>query len=197
MSYTGNSVTTARNHNLGVSPELIILKERGSSGFVGSNWGVWASPISSKSLFLNANNIEEQYMTMAVTSTTFTDSGLDQNWNLSTYPYIAYLFASCPGVSKVGKYTGTGTTQSIDCGFTSGARFLIIKRTDVIGDWYIWDSARGIIAGDDPYILLNSANAEVTNTDYIDPYSLGFQISSTAPAEINANSGTYIFLAIA
>jgi hypothetical protein len=111
--------------------------------------------------------------------------------------YVAYLFATCAGVSKVGTYTGTGTTLQINCGFTAGARFVLIKRTDSTGDWYVWDSARGIIAGNDPYLLLNSTAAEVTNTDYVDAYSAGFELSSTAPAALNANGGTYIFLAIA
>ena len=108
-----------------------------------------------------------------------------------------YLFATCPGVSKVGSYTGTGTTLQLNCGFTSGARFVLIKRTDSPGEWYVWDTARGIIAGNDPYLLLNSTAVEVTNTDYIDTYNPGFEISSTAPAAINALNGTYIFLAIA
>ena len=73
----------------------------------------------------------------------------------------------------------------------------MIKRTDATSDWYVWDTERGIIAGNDPYLLLNSTAAGVTNTDYIDPYSPGFELSSTAPAAINANGGTYIFLAIA
>ena len=111
--------------------------------------------------------------------------------------YVAYLFATLAGVSKVGSYTGSGTTKQIDCGFTGGARFVLIKRTDDIGDWYVWDTARGIVSGNDPYLLLNSTAAEVTNTDYIDTYSAGFEISSTAPAAINANGGTFIFLAIA
>jgi hypothetical protein len=46
-------------------------------------------------------------------------------------------------------------------------------------------------------VLWNSTAAEVTNTDYIDSYSPGFELSSTAPAAINANGGTFIFLAIA
>jgi len=100
-------------------------------------------------------------------------------------------------VSKVGSYTGTAATQQINCGFTGGARFVLIKRTDSTGDWYVWDSARGIVAGNDPYLLLNSTAAEVTNTDYVDTYSAGFEISSTAPAGINANGGSFIFLAIA
>jgi hypothetical protein len=111
--------------------------------------------------------------------------------------YVAYLFATCAGVSKVGNYTGTGTTLQVNCGFATGARFVMIKRTDDSGNWFVWDTARGIIAGNDPYLLLNSSAAEVTNTDYIDPYSPGFELSSTAPAALNASGGTYIFLAIA
>jgi hypothetical protein len=132
----------------------------------------------------------------AVSSTTFLADyfGL---LNASGDTYIAYLFATCPGVSKVGSYTGTGTTLSVDCGFTNGARFVLVKRTDSTGDWYVWDTARGIVSGNDPYLLLNSTAAEVTSTDYIDPLSSGFQISSTAPDAINANGGSFIFLAIA
>jgi hypothetical protein len=100
-------------------------------------------------------------------------------------------------VSKVGSYTGTGTTLQVDCGFTAGARFVLIKRTDSTGSWYVWDTARGITSSSDPYLLLNSTAAEVTGTDYIDPYSAGFEISSSAPAEINASGGSFIFLAVA
>jgi hypothetical protein len=110
---------------------------------------------------------------------------------------VAYLFATCAGVSKVGSYTGTATTQTINCGFTAGARFVLIKRIDDIADWYVWDSARGIVAGNDPYLLINSTAAEVTGTDYVDTAASGFEISSTAPAAINASGGTFIFLAIA
>jgi hypothetical protein len=130
------------------------------------------------------------------TSSVFT-VGTNDDVNGNTDTFIAYLFATCQGVSKVGSYTGTGTTLQINCGFTAGARFVLIKRTDSTGDWYTWDTARGIISGNDPYLLLNSSAAEVTNTDYIDPYSAGFEISSTAPAAINANGGNFIFLAIA
>ena len=37
--------------------------------------------------------------------------------------HAAYLFASLDGISKVGSYSGTGSAQNIDCGFTNGARF--------------------------------------------------------------------------
>jgi hypothetical protein len=100
-------------------------------------------------------------------------------------------------VSKVGSYTGTGALQTIDCGFTLGARYVLIKRTDSTGGWYVWDSARGIISGDDPYLLLNTTVAEITNTNYVDTDTTGFKVTAAAPADINASGGTYIFLAIA
>jgi hypothetical protein len=122
----------------------------------------------------------------------------DGTWvNTSSATYVAYLFASCPGVSKVGSYTGTGALQTVNCGFTGGARFVLIKRTDSTGDWYLYNSARGISSGNDPYILLNSTAAEVTGTNYVDTTSVGFQVTAAAPAGLNANGGTYIFLAIA
>ena len=130
----------------------------------------------------------------APTSSVFT-VGTDGGTNASSTNYVAYLFASLPGVSKVGSYTGTGTTQQINCGFTGGARFVLIKRTDSTGDWYVWDTARGMVAGTDPSLLLNSTAAEV-NANSVYTTGVGFQIVSTA-AGINASGGTYIYLAIA
>jgi hypothetical protein len=185
VAYTGNGSYGAKSHNLGVPPELVITKVRSLSS---EPWGV-TTP--TKAGNLNNTNAFSNY-TSTFTSTTF-DAAFDTN----AATYIAYLFASCPGVSKVGSYTGTGTTLQINCGFTAGARFVMIKRTDSTGDWYYWNTARGIVSGNDPYLLLNSNAAEVTGTDYIDPLSSGFEISSTAPAAINANGGSFIFLAVA
>ena len=109
--------------------------------------------------------------------------------------YVAYLFASCPGVSKVGSYTGTGATQTINCGFTGGARFVLIKRTDTTSNWFVWDTARGMVAGTDPSLSLNTTAAE-SNANWVYTTSVGFQVVGT-DASINANGGTYIYLAIA
>jgi hypothetical protein len=189
---TEGSGATPQTHNLGAAPEMMIVKFRNGADWwyvyhkdMGTNYGIQLQATDAKSTSAGIWN------NTAPTSTQFV-----ANIGSAT-TYVAYLFASAPGVSKVGSYTGTGTTLSIDCGFTAGARFVLIKRTDSTGDWYVWDTARGIVSGDDPYLLLNSNAAEVTGTDYIDPLSSGFQISSTAPAAINASGGTYIFLAIA
>jgi hypothetical protein len=187
-------------HNLGAQPELVISKVRDLS----NNWGVYyrgGTPVpNSTKLRLNTTDASigtsnpDPGNVFSATSTVFTFLTGSTVYGKSA---VAYLFASCPGVSKVGSYTGTGATQTINCGFTAGSRFVLIKRTDSTGDWYVWDSARGIVAGNDPYLLLNSTAAEVTNTDYIDTASTGFEISSTAPAAINASGGSFIFFAVA
>jgi hypothetical protein len=197
VAYTGTSSATTVSHNLGVVPELMIVKRRDGAG----GWFVYSAPSGNTKevqLHLPAGlSTNSCWNNTSPTSSIFSVGAGGAGTNDAGETYIAYLFATLAGVSKVGSYTGTGTTLSVDCSFTAGARFVLIKRTDSTGDWYVWDTARGIISGNDPYLLLNSTAAEVTNTDYIDPLSSGFQVSSTAPAAINASGGTYIFLAIA
>lgn len=197
VCYTGTGVARTVTHGLGVAPEMMIVKNRS----VAEGWRVYHSnPGATKRALLYTDDAfatdSTAWNNTAPTSSVFT-VGTDNSTNQSGQLLIAYLFGSVSGVSKVGSYTGTGTTNQIDCGFTAGARFVMIKRSDNTGAWYVWDSARGIVSGNDPYFLLNSTAAEVTSTDYIDTYSAGFEISSTAPAAINANGGTFIFLAIA
>jgi hypothetical protein len=174
----------------------MIVKCRNSAS---PEWTIYNQTLGNgKYLFFNdtAAGIYNMWNATSPTSSVFSVSSYSYV-NGSGNTYVAYLFATCAGVSKVGSYTGTGTTQTINCGFTAGARFVLIKRTDSTGDWYIWDTARGIVSGNDPYLLANTSGAQTTSTDYIDPSSSGFEISSTAPAAINANGGTFIFLAIA
>jgi len=200
VCYTGTGSATTQTHNLGVAPEMMIVKIRNGA----DSWIVYHSALgATKYILLDGSGVAQTDSTMwnntAPTASVFSlGSSPGTATNLSGSTYVAYLFATATGVSKVGSYTGTGTTQQINCGFTSGARFVLIKRTSTGGgDWYVWDTARGIVSGNDPYLLLNSTAAEVTTTDYIDTYSAGFEISSTAPAAINASGGTFIFLAIA
>lgn len=196
VCYTGTGAVQAVAHGLGVTPELMLGRCRTGT----RDWRVYFG-VPGDTLKLNGNNaaqsISSVWNSTAPTASVFT-LGSDGDANASGVPGVMFLFATCPGVSKVGGYIGTGTTLQIDCGFAAGARFVLIKRTTVAtGDWYIWDTVRGIVSGNDPYLLLNSTAAEVTSTDYIDPYSAGFEISSSAPSAINASGGTFIFLAIA
>jgi hypothetical protein len=201
VCYTGTGAQQNISHNLGAVPQLIFVKSRSAA-----NGGLVYNATITASKYLKlfftgegdraVSNDTGGFAGVEPTSSVFT-VGTYNNVNGSGSTYVAYLFATCAGVSKVGSYTGTGTTKQIDCGFTAGARFVLIKRTDSTGDWYVWDTARGIVSGNDSYLLLNSTAAEVTNTDYIDTYSAGFEISSTAPAAINASGGSFIFFAVA
>lgn len=197
VAYAGTGSARTITHNLGVVPEFMIAKSRTES----QPWVTYdAANGATKYARLESQNAVATYSGIwndtAPTSSVFSTGG-DAYINKSGHNYIIYLFATVAGISKVGSYTGTGSDLNVDCGFSAGARFVLIKRTDSTGDWYLYDSARGIVAGNDPYVFLNATDAEVTNTDYIDPLSSGFTITSSAPAGLNASSGTYIFLAIA
>jgi hypothetical protein len=201
VAYSGNATSNrAVPHNLEVTPELLILKKRQPgnehwmvqyTGVFGSNTALQLSTASQASAQAAFNS------TSAATASNFY-LGSDSSSNGTGKTYIAYLFATLPGISKVGSYSGnTGYAVNVNCGFTSGARFILIKRTNSTGDWYVWDTTRGIVSGNDPYFLLNDDVAQVTNTDYIDPNIYGFTVTASAPAALNATGGTYLFLAIA
>jgi hypothetical protein len=197
VAYTGTGSATTQAHNLGVVPELMIIKRR--DGVV--HWAVYsAARTSAYTIALESSGAEfsgaSYWNGTEPTASVFTVN-THSSVNQSGGTYIAYLFATLAGVSKVGSYTGTGADLNVDCGFSAGARFILIKRTDDTGDWYVYDSLRGIVAGNDPYFFLNNTAAQVTNTDYIDPLSSGFTVTSSAPAALNASGGTYIFLSIA
>ena len=196
VRYVGTGSAHTESHNLGVAPELIILYPTNSGSL---NWQVYYG-VNTESLLLNTTGAKNTgvgtWNSTSPTSSVFSVGSAVAS-NQSGKAYIAYLFASASGVSKIGTYTGTGTTNSINCGFSAGARFVMIKRLDSTGDWYYWDTTRGLISGNDPYLLFNSTAAEVSGNDYIDPYSPGFELSSTAPAALNANGGSFLFWAIA
>jgi len=198
VCYTGTGAGQVVNHNLGVVPQLMIFKCRSTAP---TNWVVnnaFGGVMYLEQTTAQASIDPWSFNGTAPTSTQFTTrSASNGNSNNLGSTYVAYLFATVAGVSKVGNYTGTGALQTVACGFTTGARFVLIKRTDAVGDWYVWDSTRGLSSGTDPYLLLNSTAAEVTGNNYVDTDTTGFKVTAAAPVALNASGGTYLFLAIA
>ena len=199
VAFSGTGVAGRTvSHNLGVAPEMIWVKARSA----GDNWYVYHKDLTSAAYALILNSTTAQLNAPTLwNSTTPTDSvftvGSDGGINGSTKPFITYLFSSLDGISKVGSYTGDGTTgQTIDCGFASGARFILIKRTDTSSNWFVWDTERGIVSGNDPYLRLNRDLAEETTQDDVDPQSSGF-IVNQGENNLNQSGGSYIFYAIA
>tara|TARA_R100000988_G_scaffold68791_2_gene35273 strand:- start:16 stop:960 length:945 start_codon:yes stop_codon:yes gene_type:complete len=192
--YTGTGSSLNVTHNLKATPELIIIKKTSEASYAG--WTVYYG--TGSNVILNKNHATGHWFSNAVTAasaTTFT-AAANTDVNDSGESHIALLFASLSGISKVGTYTGTGSDLNVT-GLNAAARFVLIKRTDASGDWYVYDSTRGIVAGNDPYFFINSSAVQVTNTDYIDPHSSGFTITSSAPDALNASGGTYLYLAFA
>ena len=191
VCYTGDGSIQNVTHNLGVTPEMIWVKRRSGTG----GWMVYVNAVPSINLSLdNAAFFSSSKRISTASDSTFTVVNSTES-NLSGDNYIAYLFATIPGVSKIGTYAGDSTARTIDCGFSSGARFVLIKdRTDG-EDWAVFDTQRGIVAGDDPKLALNNTSAEVY-ADYLDPQSSGFIVNGGAGLH-NVSGRNYIFWAIA
>ena len=198
VCYTGTGSNTTFTHNLTVVPELIIVKRRDATGA----WDSYSSALANTEYVVLNTTAAKATGATRWNSTTPTSSvfsvGTSTTTNASAGTYVAYLFATCAGVSKVGTYTGNGSTQTINCGFgAGGARFVLIKRTDSTGNWYVYDIVRGMTVLTDPYYLLNSTAAQVATLGSVTTVSTGFALNSAITAAINESGGTYIFLAIA
>ena len=176
---------------------MMIVKERSAI----NNWWIYHSATGNTNYsVLNTTAIPVTSST-AWNNTTPTASvfsiGTGTPVNTSGATYVAYLFATCAGVSKVGTYTGNATGQSIACGFGSGgARFILIKRTDSTGDWYCFDSANGLTSSSSPYLTWDTTNAQTTGNNGVYASSGGFTLGATASLTTNIATATYIFLAI-
>ena len=175
VCYSGTGSNRTVTHNLGVAPELMIVKRRETTA---NAWAVYANNDNTDYLLLNTNAAtvdDNTYWNDTSPTASVFSVGTNNSVNASGGTYVAYLFASLAGVSKVGSYTGNGTTtgdsQNIDCGFAAGARFVLIKRINGGSyDWWIFDTARGIVSGNDAGLRLNTTSAELS-ADIINPYS--------------------------
>jgi hypothetical protein len=208
VSYVGTGANTGNSrlvpHNLKAVPELIMVKSRdlNSSG-ADTNWYVYSAAVgNSKYLRLNTTapaavdthtNGTTLWNNTTPTNSSFT-VGAYEGANLAGGEFIAYVFASLPGISKVFSYTGNGSSQTINCGFSGGARFILIKCTSTTGDWTIWDTTRGIFPGNEGGIKLSSNQTELAN-DSIDTDPSGFIVNQTTN-QVNSVGETYIGLAI-
>jgi hypothetical protein len=195
VCYTGTGSAQTLTHNLAATPELIITKNRTASNI----WYTYTQTTgATKYLRLNTVDAEATganvWNNTAPTSTQFT-VGSSLSFS-SGDGFVAYLFASCPGVSKIGSYTGNGTDQVIDCGFpmaNSADIFLLIKRTDSAGDWYVWANSSSLTT--ENHLSLNTTAAQ-TPDNSISGNSSGFRVYQISATDINVNGGTYIFMAI-
>ena len=197
VTYTGTGSARTVAHNLGVVPEMMWVKCRSET----QDWVIYHKDMDSSApedygSYLNdtTGRVDSAnfWNDTAPTSSVFT-VGTAAKSNGSSKTYVAYLFASVDGVSKLGGYTGNGSSQTIDCGFQP--RFIMTKKAiNGNGGFLVFDSVRGIPAGNDPYLLIYTTDAENSGADTIDLTSTGFTVNDS---NTNANTDGYIFYAIA
>ncbi|MAL47227.1 LamG-like jellyroll fold domain-containing protein [Hyphomonas sp.] len=196
LTYTGTGSTATVGHGLNSAPDFIIVKSRDNS----RNWRVYNS-ISGATKYLGLNQTNAQADSDAFwndtepTSSVFTVETAT-TVNGSSEDYVAYCFHSVDGYSKVGSYTGNGSTDGafVYTGFRPA--WLMIKSYDQTRNWTIFDNKRT------PFNLMNGhlhANASVsdqTGDDEIDFLSNGFKFRS-GDADSNYSNFNYIYLAFA
>lgn len=184
------------SHNLGVIPELAIQVKADGAAADFINYWLVRTTLTTNGEYggLHTNAWNSSGYSRTIWSSTQFDHYQGTAGNL----YIAFLFATLAGVSKVGTYIGTGASQTVNAGLASSPRFIMIKRIDPSqgGDWYIFDSARGVSAGADPYITTNTNAAEVSATDMLVVTSSGFTTQSTGVSLIGVSGAKYLYLAI-
>ena len=131
----------------------------------------------------------------APTATHFSVGNASETNNNGTH-YLALLYASVTGISKIGNFTGNGQTGASGPFITTGfqPRFIIVKRAGTTGadsgfGWNMHDSLRGM----DKRLALNTAGAESTN-DAFTLSSTGFRVK-TSSASYNASGANYVYYA--
>ena len=189
VKYTGNETAGQTvGHGLSAAPEIAFIKQLDGTR-------EWQVPLftqtSGNYLKLNATAAKATDTTRwsAVSSTTFT-IGAQPHTNGTGSPYIAYCFHSVSGFSKIGSYTGTGSSGNAqNIGFQPN--LIIIKSTsNSAANWQMYDSVRGA----NKRLYPNLSNAEYTDsTSVINFLSDGFDFNSGDSH--NNGSHNYIYMA--
>ena len=202
VSYTGNSGNGATvGHGLTQAPEMIITKRRETAG---GAWGVYSKPVGNNfRLRLNDTTAKEStfdywFDTDPTSSVFYLGNHADANY--ANEDTIAYCFHSVDGFSKVGSYTGNGSTDGtfVYTGFRPA--YVMTKRSDSSEHWVIQDTERSIYNPIDDRLLPNSSGAEAVDWESgsadVDFLSNGFKMR-TSYTPHNASGGTYIYIAFA
>jgi hypothetical protein len=217
VTYTGNDYDGAGteqtiDHNLGVAPEMVIVKGRTDNYAMTTGWGVYHKDLTTDYLlYLNSNNGESYASSgyvyindVGATSVDFAgyygegfNSGGDSSY--SADDYVAYFFASVEGYSKCGIYEGNNLADGpmVYCGFRP--RWICVKRIDGTGPWVIIDTARDPYNDTDATLAADTSSAESSYaaTSDFDILSNGFKLRHSVAYGYANQADTYIFYAVA
>ena len=197
VTYTGTGANTTVAHSLGVKPSLIIIKPRSAV----NPWSVYHASIgATKYMLLNTTDAaatNATFMNNTEPTSSVFSLGSGTYVNQSTVTHVAYLFAEVAGFSKLGSYTGNGSADGpfVYCGFRP--KFLLVKRSDSLSDWYMVDTSRDTYNLATKSLFADLSDAEGTIYATFDTLSNGFKLRGSTANNMNASGGTYIFAAFA
>ena len=201
VEYKGSGSADYVYHSLGRLPEMIWVKKKNGT----TDWRVYHKGLGTSndpqdySLVLNDADTQHDDATIwndALPEVNRFTVGTNNDVNGSGEDYIAMLWASVDGVSKIGSYVGQNTSLTLDFGFTP--RFLYIKRFSGGNNvWMVFDTVRGIGAGNPPYVHFDQNASQSADRDWIDPISNGIIVNSNSGGyhEVNASGSSYIYYA--
>lgn len=192
VGYEGDGVAGHEiPHQLGVEPELVLTKNRNNT----DSWGVQGKYIGDPEVgnYMHLNltgGLEGPLASLeAVITAESTAIGTWAGVNGNGNNHIQYNFASVEGVSKIGKYTGTGAAGNyVDCGFKAG--WILIKNLTQISDWVLIDGQRGgnILEPNTPNIEDASATSSFVDNGFV---------TSSGGLSLNIDGDEYLFMAFA
>ena len=198
LTYEGSGSAQTISHNLGVKPDMIIVKNIDSSD-PPFNWRVYHSSLGAGvALKLNGTDAIDDdpgyWNDTEPTSSVFSvkDSGETNNNNQT---YIAYLFAGKQGYSKFGSYVGNGNADGtfVYTGFKPA--WVVVKQSSAAGEgWYMWDNKRDVFNAATNFLTINTVAAQGAGVD-MDMVSNGFKHRYSGAASNSA--ATYIYWAFA
>jgi len=150
VNYEPNGTASATvPHGLGVVPEMVFYKRYNSS----SSWFCWTTVIDGSNDYLVLNGQDTLATVSQAGGTSFTSSFIRATNYANNSEAVAYCFASKPGFSKIGVYTGNGVADGpfVYTGFKPA--WVMRKRvTGGNADWFINGGK------------INPANASVSGT---------------------------------
>ncbi|HBA45302.1 TPA: hypothetical protein DCZ31_05080 [Patescibacteria group bacterium] len=197
VTYTGNGVIGRQiPHNLGVAPGMIIVKQTSGAG---GAWRVYhrgTDATAPQDYIMQLQDTASRATSSAWSNTAPTNSVFTVNGaggtNADTETYVAYIFAhdtSTDGIIQCGSFTTDASgNASVNLGWEP--QYVIWKRSDGVGDWFVQDNMRGVAVTDSTYKSL-SANTSGTEQNITMVFnSTGFK----TPA--NYTSANAIYCAI-
>lgn len=198
VTWTGTGANATVGHGLGVAPRMMILMNRDTT----HDNIVWhAAFTATERIYLNLTNAKDTGAATSFNSILPSSSVISLGSNLytngSTNKMVAYCFAEVEGHSKLGSYTGNGSTNGpfVFTGFRPA--FVMVKRTNAAQDWMMFDNTRNSYNATNLYLQPNNSTAEASGIgDGIDLLSNGFKARNSNPT-INASGGNYIYMAFA